>query len=136
MAVPYILACFLVCCCCAVFASLMLATLFSAWAHGKACQIQFPANYLPMQAGEGGLPDNPPQPFQPSVRRGPFTTHNGPWYHWADATASGKVYVAGASLQRARDRPWRFSVRLCRWADGNGDFPRIATRLGDDEVND
>ena len=36
------------------------------------------------KAGEG-LPDNPPQPFQPSVRRGPFTTHNGPWYHWADA---------------------------------------------------
>ena len=37
------------------------------------------------KAGEGGFPDNPPQPFQPSVRRGPFTTHNGPWYHWADA---------------------------------------------------
>ena len=36
--------------------------------------------------GEGGFPDNPPPPFQPSVRRGPFTTHNGPWYHWADET--------------------------------------------------
>ena len=27
----------------------------------------------------------PPEPFRPSVRRGPFTTHNGPWFHWADA---------------------------------------------------
>ena len=26
----------------------------------------------------------PPQPFRPSVRRGPFTTHNGPWFHWAE----------------------------------------------------
>ncbi len=25
-----------------------------------------------------------PEPFRLSVRRGPFTTHNGPWYHWAD----------------------------------------------------
>lgn len=25
-----------------------------------------------------------PEPFRPSVRRGPFTSHNGPWYHWAD----------------------------------------------------
>jgi acyl-coenzyme A thioesterase PaaI-like protein len=25
-----------------------------------------------------------PAPFKPSVRRGPFTTHNGPWFHWAD----------------------------------------------------
>lgn len=27
-----------------------------------------------------------PEPFRLSVRRGPFTTHNGPWYHWADET--------------------------------------------------
>ena len=27
----------------------------------------------------------PPEPFRLSVRRGPFTTHNGPWFHWADA---------------------------------------------------
>jgi len=27
---------------------------------------------------------NPPEPFRLSVRRGPFTTHNGPWFHWAD----------------------------------------------------
>ena len=27
---------------------------------------------------------NPPAPFKLSVRRGPFTTHNGPWFHWAD----------------------------------------------------
>ncbi len=26
---------------------------------------------------------NPPSPFVPSVKRGPFTTHNGPWFHWA-----------------------------------------------------
>lgn len=26
----------------------------------------------------------PPAPFKLSVRRGPFTTHNGPWFHWAD----------------------------------------------------
>lgn len=26
----------------------------------------------------------PPPPFKLSVRRGPFTTHNGPWFHWAD----------------------------------------------------
>lgn len=25
----------------------------------------------------------PPSPFKMSVRRGPFTTHNGPWFHWA-----------------------------------------------------
>ena len=25
-----------------------------------------------------------PKPFRPSVRRGPFTTHNGPWFHWAE----------------------------------------------------
>jgi len=25
-----------------------------------------------------------PQPFRLSVRRGPFTTHNGPWFHWAE----------------------------------------------------
>lgn len=25
----------------------------------------------------------PPAPFKLSVRRGPFTTHNGPWFHWA-----------------------------------------------------
>ncbi len=24
-----------------------------------------------------------PYPFKLSTRRGPFTTHNGPWYHWA-----------------------------------------------------
>ncbi len=27
-------------------------------------------------------PDNAPYPFKLSTRRGPFTTHNGPWYHW------------------------------------------------------
>ncbi len=26
----------------------------------------------------------PPEPFRLSVRRGPFTTHNGPWFHWAN----------------------------------------------------
>lgn len=26
---------------------------------------------------------NPPEPFRLSIRRGPFTTHNGPWFHWA-----------------------------------------------------
>ena len=25
-----------------------------------------------------------PEPFRLSVRRGPFTLHNGPWFHWAD----------------------------------------------------
>lgn len=25
-----------------------------------------------------------PEPFKLSVRRGPFTLHNGPWYHWAE----------------------------------------------------
>ena len=25
----------------------------------------------------------PPEPLRLSVRRGPFTTHNGPWFHWA-----------------------------------------------------
>ena len=25
----------------------------------------------------------PPPPFRESVRRGPFTLHNGPWFHWA-----------------------------------------------------
>jgi uncharacterized protein (TIGR00369 family) len=25
-----------------------------------------------------------PVPFRLSVRRGPFTTHNGPWFHWAE----------------------------------------------------
>lgn len=29
---------------------------------------------------------NPPAPFRLSVRRGPFTTHNGPWFHWASET--------------------------------------------------
>ncbi len=27
---------------------------------------------------------NPPEPFKLSVRRGAFTTHNGPWFHWAE----------------------------------------------------
>lgn len=36
----------------------------------------------------------PPEPFRLSVRRGPFTTHNGPWFHWAD------------------DSDWRQGVRL------------------------
>ena len=27
---------------------------------------------------------NVPEPFRLSVRRGPFTTHNGPWFHWAE----------------------------------------------------
>lgn len=31
-------------------------------------------------------PNHPPAPFRRSTRRGPFTTHNGPWYHWADET--------------------------------------------------
>lgn len=26
----------------------------------------------------------PPEPFRLSLRRGPFTTYNGPWFHWAD----------------------------------------------------
>lgn len=26
--------------------------------------------------------DKAPYPFKLSTRRGPFTTHNGPWYHW------------------------------------------------------
>jgi len=26
--------------------------------------------------------DKAPFPFKLSTRRGPFTTHNGPWYHW------------------------------------------------------
>ena len=26
---------------------------------------------------------NAPAPFKKSVRRGPFTTHNGPWFHYA-----------------------------------------------------
>ncbi len=25
-----------------------------------------------------------PAPFRLSVRRGPFTSHNGPWFHWAE----------------------------------------------------
>ena len=25
-----------------------------------------------------------PAPFKESIRRGPFTTHNGPWFHWAE----------------------------------------------------
>lgn len=25
-----------------------------------------------------------PSPFKPSIRRGPFTTHNGPWFHWSE----------------------------------------------------
>ena len=29
---------------------------------------------------------NPPEPFRLSVRRGPFTFHNGPWFHWASDT--------------------------------------------------
>ncbi len=27
-----------------------------------------------------------PAPFKPSVRRGPFTSHNGPWFHWAEGS--------------------------------------------------
>ena len=34
---------------------------------------------------DAGLDDRPPEPFKKSVRRGPFTTHNGPWYHWSSA---------------------------------------------------
>ena len=28
-------------------------------------------------------PSDAPPPFKQSVRRGAFTTHNGPWFHWA-----------------------------------------------------
>lgn len=37
-------------------------------------------------AGEGVFPDDPPEGYQQSTTRGPFTTHNGPFYHWATDT--------------------------------------------------
>lgn len=36
----------------------------------------------------------PPEPFRLSLRRGPFTLHNGPWFHWAE------------------EKDWRQGVRL------------------------
>lgn len=29
-----------------------------------------------------------PYPFKRSTRRGPFTTHNGPWYHWVGQSSA------------------------------------------------
>ena len=46
---------------------------------------------------------NAPEPFRISVRRGPFTTHNGPWFHWAE------------------EGDWRQGVRLLdRHCNGRG----------------
>ncbi len=44
-----------------------------------------------------GGEDNPPEGFVLSERRGPFTTHNGPFYHKLD----GETFVQGF---RARER--------------------------------
>ncbi len=62
------------------------------------------------------LPDNAPSPFQKSVRRGPFTSYNGPWYHWAEAGA----FRHGIRLQarHANSRGITHGGFLSLFADG------------------
>ena len=59
---------------------------------------------------------NAPAPFKKSVRRGPFTTHNGPWFHYAKD---------GIFRQAVRLLPRHCNSRgivhggfLCSFADG------------------
>lgn len=42
-----------------------------------------------------------PEPFKLSTRRGPFTVHNGPWFHWADNSAvKGGEFRQGIRLMQ------------------------------------
>ena len=67
-------------------------------------------------ASEEGIALNPPRPFRRSVRRGPFTTHNGPWYHWAD----GDQFRQGVRLlpRHCNSRGIVHGGFLCSFADG------------------
>ena len=40
--------------------------------------------------------DKAPFPFKLSTRRGPFTTHNGPWYHWVGSLGALVAEQSGA----------------------------------------
>lgn len=70
----------------------------------------------PDVAIEEGIALNPPSPFRRSVRRGPFTTHNGPWYHWAD----GDQFRQGVRLlpRHCNSRGIVHGGFLCSFADG------------------
>jgi len=60
--------------------------------------------------------NNPPAPFRKSTRRGPFTTHNGPWYHWADSSG----FRQGVRLQErhCNSRGHAHGGFLSSFADG------------------
>lgn len=57
-----------------------------------------------------------PEPFRPSVRRGPFTTHNGPWFHWAEK----EHWRQGVRLlgRHCNSRGIVHGGFLCSFADG------------------
>jgi uncharacterized protein (TIGR00369 family) len=59
---------------------------------------------------------HPPEPFRQSTRRGPFTSHNGPWFHWAD----GAVFRQGVRLlpRHCNSRGIVHGGFLCSFADG------------------
>ena len=59
---------------------------------------------------------NPPAPFKQSTRRGPFTTHNGPWFHWAE----GALFRQGVRLlpRHCNSRGIVHGGFLCSFADG------------------
>jgi uncharacterized protein (TIGR00369 family) len=58
----------------------------------------------------------PPAPFRPSVRRGPFTTHNGPWFHWTEQSD----WRQGVRLmeRHCNSRGIVHGGFLCSFADG------------------
>jgi uncharacterized protein (TIGR00369 family) len=74
------------------------------------------SQHSPDKKSESDFEINPPEPFRLSVRRGPFTTHNGPWYHWAD----GETFRQGVRLQRrhCNSRDICHGGFLCSLADG------------------
>jgi uncharacterized protein (TIGR00369 family) len=57
-----------------------------------------------------------PEPFKKSMRRGPFTTHNGPWYHWS----SEETFRQGIRLQErhCNSRGHAHGGFLSAFADG------------------
>ena len=63
-----------------------------------------------------GIALNPPPRFRQSVRRGPFTTHNGPWFHWADSDS----FRQGVRLlpRHCNSRGIVHGGFLCSFADG------------------
>ena len=74
------------------------------------------SQHSPDTKSESNFEINPPEPFRLSVRRGPFTTHNGPWYHWADV----ETFRQGVRLQRrhCNSRDICHGGFLCSLADG------------------